>query len=129
MNYITTAYLFIINSFTISELKGRHTIATASRRPLYNHYFWELPEVSEVGKCLSMIGDWLSENYIDNLSELRQPPFFRVVFDGRQMVVDDRRAVLVGQRFSCSINNHRQPNKVPYKMNIHLILKNADDGT
>ena len=34
--------------------------------------------LSEVGKCLSMVGDWLSENYIDNLSptsdNLRQPP-------------------------------------------------------
>ena len=40
------------------------------------------------------------------LADLRQPPFFRVVFDGRQMVVDDRRAVLVGQRFSMQ---HQQP--------------------
>ena len=54
------------------------------------------------------VGDWLSENYIDN-------HLFWAVFLGWQMVGDDRRlvvrAVLSARCLKCSIHNHRQPNK------------------
>ena len=60
------------------------------------------------------VGDWLSENYIDNLSPTSDNHFFfLVVFGGRQMIVDDRRPVgdwlseqFVGERFSLQ---HRKP--------------------
>ena len=69
------------------SFKGRSHYSDNQSPTSNNHYFWGgCRRLSEVGKCLSMIGDWLSENF---LADLRQPPFFRVVFDGRQMVVDD----------------------------------------
>ena len=44
-----------------------------------------------------LVGDWLSENYIDNLSPTSDNHFFEgwfsEVFGGRQMIVDDRRPV------------------------------------
>ena len=63
------------------------------------------------------VGDWLSENYIDNLSPTSDNHFFGGCFSeefgGRQMIVDDRRPVgdwlseqLVGERFSLQ---HRKP--------------------
>ena len=67
------------------------------------------------------VDDWwlvVRELHRQPLADLRQPSFFRVVFDGRQMVVDDRRAVLVGERFSMqastTIDNQT---RLPYKMN------------
>ena len=103
-------------------LKGRSHYSDNQSPTSNNHYFWGgCRRLSEVGKCLSMIGDWLSENYIDNLSptsDNHEPPFFRVVFDGRQMVVDDRRAVLVGQRFSMQ---HQQPSTTKQGCHTKLI--------
>ena len=94
--------------YSVTEaLRDGHTIATTSRRPLTTTIFGWLPEV--VGGRHMFVDDrWLvvRELHRQPLADLRQPPFFRVVFDGRQMVVDDRRAVLVGQRFSMQ---HQQP--------------------
>ena len=60
------------------------------------------------------VGDWLSENYIDNLSPTSDNHFFWWFFGGRQMIVDDRRPVgdwsaigcqnsLSARGFRCSI--------------------------
>ena len=66
------------------------------------------------------VGDWLSENYIDNLSPTSDNHFFGGCFSeefgGRQMIVDDRRPVgdwsAIGcqnswsvRGFRCSIEN------------------------
>ena len=52
------------------------------------------------------VGDWLSENYIDNLSPTSDNHlggggggWFSEVFGGRQMIVDDRRPEQFGRRF------------------------------
>ena len=78
-----------------------------------NHYFWGgCRRLSEVGKCLSMIGDWLSENYIDNLSPTSDNhPFsgwFSMVGKWLLMIAEQ---FWSARGFRCSINNHRQPNK------------------
>ena len=59
-----------------------------------------------------MIGDWLSENYIDNLS----PTSDNHPFSGWFSMVDKWLLMIAEQfwsarGFRCSINNHRQPNK------------------
>ena len=66
------------------------------------------------------VGDWLSENYIDNLSPTSDNHFFwwfSEVFGGRQIIFDDRRLVgdwlseqFVGERF---LLQHRKPYRRP----------------
>ena len=94
-------------------LFGTHCIATTSRRPLTTTIFGVVAgRLSEVGKCLSMIGDWLSENYIDNLSPTSDNhPFsgwFSMVGKWLLMIAEQ---FWSARGFRCSINNHRQPNK------------------
>ena len=77
-----------------------------------------------------MIGDWLSENYIDNLSPTSDNhPFsgwFSMVGKWLLMIAEQ---FWSARGFRCSINNHRQPNKAAIQNEyIQLILKNADDG-
>ena len=96
-----------------SCLRDGHTIATTSRRPLTTTIFGVVAgRLSEVGKCLSMIGDWLSENYIDNLSPTSDNhPFsgwFSMVGKWLLMIAEQ---FWSARGFRCSINNHRQPNK------------------
>ena len=61
-------------------LSPSHTIATTSRRPLTTTFFGWLPEVVR-GRQMFVddrwpVGNWLSENYIDNLSPTSDNHFF-----------------------------------------------------
>ena len=96
------------------QVKGRSHYNSDNQSPTSNnHYFWGgCRRLSEVGKCLSMIGDWLSENYIDNLSPTSDNhPFsgwFSMVGKWLLMIAEQ---FWSARGFRCSINNHRQPNK------------------
>ena len=95
-------------------IKGTVTLYSDNQSPTSNnHYFWGgCRRLSEVGNCLSMIGDWLSENYIDNLSPTSDNhPFsgwFSMVGKWMLMIAEQ---FWSARGFRCSINNHRQPNK------------------
>ena len=85
---------------------------------------------------MSMIGDWLSEKYIDNLSPTSDNhPFsgwFSMVGKWLLMIAEQ---FWSARGFRCSINNHRQPNKAAMQNEYTFdpekcegFVKNEDDG-
>ena len=73
-----------------------------------------------------MIGDWLSENYIDNLSPTSDnhpfPGWFSMVGKWLLMIADQ---FWSARGFRCSINNHRQPNKAAIQNEYTFDPENA----
>ena len=120
MNILNEPTQGLIVPTKICYLSHGHTIVTTSRRPLTTTFFGWLLEVVRVRQMFvddsRPVGDWLSENYIDNLSPTSDNHFFWVVFGrfrwsandcrwsptSRRLVV---RTVWSARGIRCSIEN------------------------